>query len=145
MKVKVEINSLYSDTYIILRSNNMSPEVEDIKNMLESYDKVLKGYKDDNVILLQYNDIYRVYSENKKIFAVTNDGKYLIKMRLYEVESMLTKHQFIKISRFEIINVMQIKEMKNLYSGNIEILFKSGESTYVSRRFVSKIKKKLKV
>jgi DNA-binding LytR/AlgR family response regulator len=56
---------------------------------------------------------------------------------------MLIKHQFIKVSRFEIINVTQIKEIENLYSGNIKIIFKYGESTFVSRRFVSQIKRKL--
>lgn len=143
MKVKVEINSLHSEVHVILRANEITQEVEDIKKILESYNNVLMGYRDDNTVLLQFNEIYRVYTENQKVFAITNSGKYLLKMRLYEIESMLTKHQFIKVSRFEIINVMEIKEIENLYSGNIKIIFKQGESTFVSRRFVSQIKRKL--
>lgn len=143
LKVKVEINPLYSEVHAILRSNSMNQEIEDIKNILESYNHVLMGYSDDNMTLLQYNEIYRIYTENQKVFAVTNKGKYLLKERLYEIEIMLSRHQFIKVSRFEIINVMQIQELENLYSGNIKIIFKYGESTFVSRRFVSQIKKKL--
>lgn len=143
LKVKVEINPLYSEVHAILRSNSMNQEIEDIKNILESYNHVLMGYSDDNITLLQYNEIYRIYTENQKVFAVTNKGKYLLKERLYEIEIMLSRHQFIKVSRFEIINVMQIQELENLYSGNIKIIFKYGESTFVSRRFVSQIKKKL--
>ncbi|MDB2050420.1 LytTR family DNA-binding domain-containing protein [Clostridium perfringens] len=143
MKVKVEINPLYSEVHAILKSNSMTQEIEDIKNILESYNHVLMGYSDDNMTLLQYNEIYRIYTENQKVFAVTNKGKYLLKERLYEIEIMLSRHQFIKVSRFEIINVMQIQELENLYSGNIKIIFKYGESTFVSRRFVSQIKKKL--
>jgi len=143
LKVKVEINSLHSEVHAILRANKITQEIEDIRNMLESYNRVLMGYRDDNMVLLQYNEIYRVYTENQKLFAMTSSGKYLLKMRLYEIETMLIKHQFIKVSRFEIINVTQIKEIENLYSGNIKIIFKYGESTFVSRRFVSQIKRKL--
>ena len=141
LKVKVEINPLYSEVHAILKYNSMTKEIEDLKNILESYNNVLMGYSDDNMTLLQYNEIYRIYTENQKVFAITSKGKYLLKMRLYEIEIMLLKHQFIKVSRFEIINVMQIQELKNLYSGNIKIIFKYGESTFVSRRFVSQIKK----
>lgn len=143
MKVKVEINSSHSEVNVILRASEITQEVEDIKNMLESYNSVIMGYRDDNTVLLQFNEIYRVYTENQKVFATTSSGKYLLKMRLYEIENMLTKHQFIKVSRFEIINIMEIKEIENLYSGNIKIIFKHGEITFVSRRFVSQIKRKL--
>jgi len=64
-----------------------------------------------------------------------------LKMRLYEAEAILTKHQFIKISRSEIINITKIKKVEYLYSGLIKILFISGDSTFVSRRFVSQLKK----
>ena len=84
MKVKVEINSLHSEVNVILRASEITQEVEDIKNMLESYNSVIMGYRDDNTVLLQFNEIYRVYTESQKVFAITSSGKYLLKMRLYE-------------------------------------------------------------
>lgn len=84
MKVKVEINSLYSELNVILKASEITQEVEDIKNLLESYNRVITGYRDDRTVLLQFNEIYRVYTENQKVFAITNSGKYLLKMRLFE-------------------------------------------------------------
>lgn len=145
MNVKVEINSLYDKLQVILRTNKITEEVEEIKTILETYKRSLNGYRNDKITILQLNDIYSVYAYNQKIFAKTENGEYLLKMRLYEAEEILIKYHFLKISRSEIININKIKEIEYLYRGLVKIIFISGESTFVSRRFVGQLKNKLGV
>ncbi|MED9904979.1 MAG: LytTR family DNA-binding domain-containing protein [Lachnospiraceae bacterium] len=55
--------------------------------------------------ILEPASIYRIYSANQKVFAVTDKGEYILRSRLYELESRLEKDNFVRISNSEIINL----------------------------------------
>ena len=63
-----------------------------------------------------------------------------LKARLYELEERLAKKNFIRISNSEIVNFSKIKNFDLSLAGTITIIFKDGSKTYVSRRYVKKIK-----
>ncbi|MDR0919563.1 MAG: LytTR family transcriptional regulator [Oscillospiraceae bacterium] len=77
----------------------------------------------------------------KKIYAITDDDEYIVKMRLYELEERLSKSKFVRVSNSEIINLGKVKDFDLSFSGSICVRFVDNTTTFVSRRFVTKIKK----
>ena len=62
-------------------------------------------------------------------------------MRLYEIEEKLCSGNFVRISNSEIINLKKVKNFDLSFTGTILVRLSDGSTSYVSRRYVSKIKK----
>ena len=67
---------------------------------------MIAGFKDDKVIILDDEIIINIYANDSKVFAVTNDGEYILKFKLYELEDKLDSKRFVRISNSEIINLI---------------------------------------
>ncbi len=74
---------------------------------------------------------------------MTAKGEYLLRMRLYEAEERLDQTRFVRISNSEIINLKMAKRFDLSFSGTICVNLAGGQTAYVSRRYVAKIKRLL--
>ncbi len=102
----------------------------------------LCGYDKDFMVKLLPEQIMRIYSANKKVYAQTQEGIFEIRQRLYEIEELIPRlgsDKFIRISNSEIVNFDFVKKFDMSLSGTIGLNFKNGERTFVSRRLVKKI------
>ena len=86
---------------------------------------------------------FRIYTGNQKVYIQTHQGEYVIRYRLYELNEALDKKQFLRISNSEIVNVKKIRDIDLSIIGRICIRFEDNTQTYVSRRYIPKIKKHL--
>lgn len=106
----------------------------------------VNGWDGDYCISLSLPEIYRIYSQDKKVFVETEKETLLLKMRLYEFEEMSEKFNwtdFIRISNTEIVNFCNVKKMDLSLSGMIKVVFSNGKFSIVSRRYMNKIRGKL--
>ena len=104
---------------------------------------MLAGFRNDTLEILEQPDIFRIYAAAGKVYAVTNRGEYSLNLRLYELEERLDKDRFVRISNSEIINLKKVKAFDLRFSGTICVSLSDGTVTYVSRRYVAKIKQVL--
>ena len=88
-------------------------------------------------------EIVRIYAAVGKVFAVTDKKEYVLRMRLYEAEEKLGGKGFVRISNSEIINIKKAKKFDLSTAGTICVSLSNGNVSFVSRRYVSKIKKTL--
>jgi DNA-binding LytR/AlgR family response regulator len=75
--------------------------------------------------------------------AITGNGEYTLRLRLYELEDRLDKNSFVRISNSEIINLRKVKGFDLSFTGTICVTLSNSKVTYVSRRYVAKIKQVL--
>ncbi len=144
MQIEIKIDENYREPKIIIMTDKMTDEVNDIvKKLSVEQPQLIAGFKDDSVQVLEPSSIYRVYAQSGKVFAETNKGNYLLRLRLYEAEERLEKLSFVRISNSDIINLKKVKSFDLSFAGTICITLSNGTVTYVSRRTVSKIKKLL--
>ncbi len=101
---------------------------------------MLAGFQGERVTVLEPSQLYRVYASGGKVYAEATGGTYLLRLRLYEAEQRLERHAFVRISNGEIINLKQVKGFDLSFVGTICVSLSNGTVTYVSRRYVSKIK-----
>lgn len=146
MDIEIKIDNSLLNPKIILITPNMTEEINEIINELENISpKIISGFKDSKTYILNQDEIINIYANDKKVFAVTKDGEYTIRFRLYELEKRLNKNKFVRISNSEIINLRKVKNFDLSFNGTICVKLSNANTTYVSRRYVSKIKKILGV
>lgn len=146
IELEVKINENYTIPKIVICANNISKELSDIIDSISSINyKQLKVYKDEKLYILNQNEIETIYSEGGKVFVRCNEEIYTIKNRLYELENLLDKKSFIRISNSEIINFSKVKNIDLKILGTIVLNFESGNKAYASRRYIPKIKEFLEI
>ncbi|WP_195945494.1 LytTR family DNA-binding domain-containing protein [Paraclostridium bifermentans] len=145
MKIDIDINKRYEEIQVILRSNEMNDETMEILEKLKTTkNKYILGKSDKKVYIVDVKDIYFFYSENQKVFVETEDFRYEVDERLYEIEENFKNTSFIRVSKFSIVNLKKVKNIDMSFSGNLTINFINGKKESISRRYISKIKDYLK-
>ncbi len=141
MKLEVKIDDSYMEPKVILLTAAMTEEAKAILNKLsDQAPQILSGYKDHKIEVIDQAELIRIYASSGKVFAVTQKGEYALRLRLYEVEQRLPSHQFVRISNSEIINMKKVHHFDLSFTGTICVKLENGTVTYVSRRYVSKLK-----
>ena len=141
MKVDIKINADYQEPLAVIHTAQIIDEVNSaVKKLSDTSSDIIMGFRQDDAEILNPNDIYRIYAENQKVLAVTDKGVFQIRMRLYQLENKLAGMKFARISNSEIINLKNTEKFDLSIAGTIRVRLKNGQSTYVSRRYVAKIK-----
>ena len=144
MQVEIKIDSTVREPKVIVLTDRMTDEVNEIvRKISEAEPAMLAGFREDTVTVLDPEEIYRIYAANGKVFAVTGKAEYTLRMRLYEVEERFRRSSFVRISNSEIINLKTVRSFDLSLAGTIRVALKNGETAYVSRRYVGKIKEAL--
>ena len=142
MKVELNIDKKFGETIVTISTNKVNDEIQNLVNYIENKEDYFIGVLDGKVRLLSTEDIIRVYVEDRKVYVVTVEGRFIVRKKLYEVQSTLTK-DFIKISQSEIANVKYIHSLDLGLRGTIVINYKNSDISYVSRRMLKEFKMKL--
>lgn len=141
MKLLFEIHEKYKEPEIHICSDKKTDEICDIRDSLEKMlCTKITAYRNQEAKTLSSFEIVRLYSENKKVYARTADKTFEVRDRLYRLEEIFCDKGFVRISNSEIVNISQIDKLDMGYTGTIRIYLKNGDETYVSRRYVTKIK-----
>ncbi len=144
MKVEVKIDENCTETKVIIVAGKMTDEVSALMQRLSGEaPQGLIGYENDVALLLEPADIIRIYAAVGKVFAVTDQKEYVLRLRLYEAEERLNGKGFVRISNSEIINIRKTKKFDLSSVGTICVSLSNGDACFVSRRYVPKIKKTL--
>ncbi len=142
MQIEIKLDPSCTEPRVWIMADSITEEVEEIiKKLSDSAPQILSGSKDDKFEVLEPGDLIRVYANAGKVFAVTKNGEYTLRLRLYEAEARLDPRFFVRISNSEILNLKQIKTFDLSFTGTICVKLSDGTISYVSRRYVPKIKK----
>lgn len=142
MQVEIKMDASCTELRVIVLTASMTEEVSKILQKLsENNPQIISGSRGGKIEVLEQGEIIRIYAAGSKVFAVTNRGEYTLRLRLYEVEERLNPDQFVRISNSEIINLKRANNFDLSFTGTICVELTNGATAFVSRRYVSKIKK----
>jgi DNA-binding LytR/AlgR family response regulator len=141
MKVELRLDEKCAETTVTIVAKEMTDEVDELLHRLSNQSpNRITGFRDDRAVIVEMNKIIRIYAANQKIFIVTDDCEYTARLRLYQFEERLPANEFVRISNSEIINLKKIRDFDLSFAGSICVRFLNGSNTYVSRRYVTKVK-----
>lgn len=143
MKVELHIDPAQPELAVVLRAPARTEEVESLLALLTAESGVLLGFRDGAAVPLPPESILRFYGEDKEVRAETLDGVYTMRQRLYALEERLAGRRFVRISHSEIVNLDHVTALDLSLTGTIRMTLRGGAVTYVSRRYVKRIKEVL--
>lgn len=124
---------------IVHQRNELVDGIEKLIN--ETINEII-GFKENETVKMNIDDISCFFTDDNKIYAICNNERYYIKLRLYQIESLIDNN-FVKINRGCIINKKEIKKFESSFGGSIKVVLKNGFSDYISRRELSNVKRSI--
>ena len=97
----------------------------------------------DAIVTLPEERVIMISVDNKRLRIVADDGVYWLRMPMQDAETMLNPSWFLRISRYEIVNLRKVRYFDFSVSGSLYIHLEDGRETWASRRFIPAIKKRL--
>ena len=79
----------------------------------------------------------------KLVNIVTGDGRWFTRRTLQSLESELNEERFLRISRYELVNLDKVLRYDFTVAGTLRLELAGGVETWASRRCIPSIRKRL--
>ena len=141
MKFKLIIDK-DKDEQIVATVKSRSPLIDEIETLISKHTDRIPGYTEDDIKMLSVGEIQCITVLDNKTYAIdSNNHRYRLKQRLYELEQQLPP-SFIRINKSTLANEPHIDRFSVTYAGSVDAVFKCGYRDYVSRRCFAQIKRR---
>ena len=145
MDVEWKLEPNRREPKVIILAGEITPELEELARQLAGLSLApLTVWRGDRALLIEQRDFLRFYADGRGISAQTVQKEaYAVRLRLYELEERLDRRRFVRISNSEIVNLDHVTALDLSLTGTIRMTMGHSVNTYVSRRYVKKIKEAL--
>lgn len=141
MEVEIKLEPGRSEPKVIILTGEMTAAITDLARRLSAGElRFLPGWRDGEVLLIDPAQVRRIWAEGQEVLAQTEGATVTLKMRLYELEERLAGTSFLRVSHSEIVNFDHVKSLDLSMAGTISLRLDNGESAFVSRRNMGRIK-----
>lgn len=142
--IRFEQDQTLDTVDIVIRAASHDAQVDALMESLAQRDHVrLTVLNQDNCpTVIDEKEIVVISADGKNIRIVTLHDVFRAKQSLQSVETILSGN-FLRVSRFEIINLKMVCKYDFTLVGTLRIEFKNGMETWASRRYIPIIKKRL--
>ena len=129
-----------AEVRVLVTAAERTPEVEALLRRIRALPAVI-AYDDRGEVPLRAEEIIRIYTEGRRVRVDSDRGSFDLRSRLYELEEKLGAADFVRISNSEIVQKGRILRLDFSLTGTIRLMLEGGIETYVSRRYVSRIRR----
>ena len=147
-RIRLEVDPSCQEPEVIIRAAQQTDLTDRIISTVErclgNQYPPIAAYQRDTLFFVAQSDIIRVYTENRKLILCTTNGRYELRQPLKDLKERLDPDHFVRISRFEIMNLRKVSGFDFSSTGTIRILFQDGSETWVARRHIHAIQQTLK-
>lgn len=141
MKCEIVIDKNCEEKVVVF-AHEKTPLVCEIENLV--LEKVLTGYNDTEIVKLELSKVFAFFCESNKVFALLEDKRFELKMRLYQIEEFAGK-SFLKVNQSCIVNVGKIEKFEASLYGGLSVVLKNGHRDFVSRRQLKAVKERIEM
>lgn len=144
LKVRFEKDSKLNDIEVVIRANEENAQVKELIRSLTrgEPEKLTLLDKNGNSCVVEEKEIVFISADGKQVIVTAESGVYYAKQSLQSIEEIMNS-DFLRVSRFELINLKMVSKYDFTIGGTLRIEFKNGMETWASRRYIPMIKEKL--
>lgn len=149
MKVQLFVSKDYEEAYAEIYTDVLTDNIQKAMHLLEENEfedemenTILAVKNGEDIVLLDFDDIFMVRVEEKQTKVYNEKDEFLIKKPLYKIEDSLDSN-FLRISKSTIVNLRKIKRVAPSFSGMMFIELKNGLKDNISRKYLSDFKQAL--
>lgn len=139
------IEHIKESLQVIIKCSSVNDEVIRLKNHIELFDRKIQAKKDNELYFVDVFDVLYFESVDNRSFLYTENAVMEVKLRLYELETILSDKDFIRISKSQIVNINKIVSLKPELNRKILVTMCNGEQLYISRKYVKALRNILSI
>lgn len=143
MKIIIQEPPKGEEESIILNVREMTANVVQAINILKSPGSITVYTDEGEAFMLPSADVFYAESVDLKTFVYSQKYVYRSKLKLYELEELLSAGEYLRISKQVIVNVKKIRSVAAAGSGRFQATMLNGEKLIISRQYVPLLKERL--
>ncbi len=130
---------------VVVRAPALDPEVQALLDGLGAgrSSSLIVWDTDGAMLAVPVSRIISVSVVGRQVIVVTTDGRFLSRQSLSSIESTLDPNRFLRISRFEIVNLEKVRRYDFTLSGTLRLELVGGMETWAARRCIPVIRRRL--
>ena len=146
--VSKDLEEPYAEIYTDVLTDNIQKAMVLLENETEEEEEgtvdnsILAVKKGQDIVLLDFEDIFMIRVEDKQTKVFTENKDYLVKKPLYQIEESLDSN-FVRVSKTTIVNLRKIKRVAPSLRGMMFIELKNGLKDNISRKYLADLKSAL--
>ena len=146
IRIRFEQDPALADIEITVRAAGQDAEVTALMEKITGRESRTLTVRDGrgNLKTLAESEIILASVDGKSVRIITADGKWLSRQTLQSLEETLDSRTFIRISRYEIVNLRKVARYDFTISGTLRLELEGGMETWASRRCIPEIRRRLK-
>ena len=144
MNVRFDRDDKLRDIEIVIRAADQDAQVTALIESLTHHEAQKLTVLDNESCpcVIDEADIVFVSADGKNVRVTALDGVYRAKQSLQNLEELLSR-RFLRVSRFELINLHMVRRYDFTIGGTLRIEFNNGMETWASRRYIPQIRERL--
>ena len=144
INVRFEADKTIDDVEIVIRAAEKDDQIVSLIEKLSARGSVKLTLLDRNncSCVIDEDEIVLVSADGKNVRVTATGGIYCAKQSLQSIEELLSR-KFLRVSRFELINLSMVRKYDFTIGGTLRIEFKNGMETWASRRYIPLIRQRL--
>jgi DNA-binding LytR/AlgR family response regulator len=103
----------------------------------------ITGYNELGQKSVECRNIQYVIVEQEDVYVVLHDTKLIVKQKLYELEDLLQDKDFIRVSKYCLVNIAKIDYIRSMMNSKLDLLMKNGDHCEVNRSYLKDFKSAL--
>lgn len=146
-KLRFERDPSLDGVELLIRAPERNAEVESLIERLSCPSRGAITVFDGNGLIrpLVEEELVLASVEGKLVNIITEDGSWYTRRTLQSLEEELDARRFLRISRFEIVNLDKVQRYDFTVAGTLRLELRGGMETWASRRCIPAIRKRLMV
>lgn len=144
INVRFERDKTTDDIDVVIRAAEKDDQIVSLIEKLSTRESVKLTVLDRNncSCVIDEDEIVFVSADGKNVRITAASGIYRAKQSLQSIEELLSR-KFLRVSRFELINLSMVRKYDFTLMGTLRIEFENGMETWASRRYIPQIKQRL--
>ena len=145
LNIRFEPDPSLSDIDVVFRAAELDEKVTELMEKLSGHpSEILTVFdKNERVRTLKTEKIILASVNGRIVDLTTDEGVWHTRQTLQNLEGLLNKRKFVRISRYEIINLEKVIKYDFTMAGTLRIELSSGIETWASRRSIPEIRRRL--
>ncbi|MCR4804434.1 MAG: LytTR family transcriptional regulator DNA-binding domain-containing protein [Clostridia bacterium] len=130
---------------VLVRARDRGEEVEHLLARIAGQKPEALTVTDEHGALLRLDPdgIVSVSIDGRQVRIAAEGGSYRVRQSLQSLEESLDPDKFVRISRYELVNLDKVSRYDFTLSGTLRLELADGQQTWASRRCIPAIRRRL--
>ena len=146
INVRFEKDKGRRDIDVLFTASEVDGQVATLMNKVADPISAMWEVDDEHgaTVTLPEERIVLISVDNKKLKVTAEGGTYWMKMTLSDIEAALNPSMFLRVSRYDIVNLQKVERFDFSVAGTLRIELSDGQEAWASRRFIPAVRERLK-